>query len=121
MTEPPYSEENNQRPKYMDELQINWFGAPIFSKNVYVVYTNSSAEKLQKLQDQPGVIDFPNIDNDNLTVLPQARREKNKRITEVLGMAKEKGTKVVDFINACANSERETGFRKQDIFVIENG
>lgn len=117
MTDPPYSRINNQRPKYVQELQINWTGVPLFNKKYYLIKAGSTAQKLTALQNSAGVIDFPDVDTDLLSSLPQARKTKNTLICTTLGIASKTNERVLDFINRVANSERENGWRKDIAFV----
>lgn len=116
MTKPPYSKENKQRPEYMDELRINWTGSPLFVKKHYLIMANSTPEKLLELQNKPGVIDMPNIDEDKLSNLPLARKVKNKEIEKVLSRTFDEKLTVKDFINSVANSEGNT-WNKDKLFV----
>lgn len=116
MTEPPYSRQNPQRPMYMDELRINWTGSPLFKAKHYVVKTNSTAAKLLLLQNKPGVIDFPNVDTDELSKLTQDRKTKDTEIKKVLGLKDLAGEKVKDYINRAAMSEGNS-WDKDKLFV----
>lgn len=117
MSEPPYSRENPQRPKYMDELRINWTGSPLFVKKHYLVKANSTLEKLNKLQAEAGVIDLPNTNTDVMESLPVARKVKNAVIEKLLGVTTDPKSKVVDFVNQVARSEGNTAWHTDKLFV----
>jgi len=118
MTEKPYSRQNPQKPKYIDELGISWSGVPLFGKNVYIVKAASTVEKLDELQSMPGVIDFPNVDDDVLSSLPKARKDKNAELVKILKVDDKVG-KVVDLINKSANSEVNHGWDKRLVYCGE--
>jgi hypothetical protein len=101
---------------YMDELRINWTGSPLFKAKHYVVKTNSTAAKLLLLQNKPGVIDFPNVDTDELSKLTQDRKTKDTEIKKVLGLKDLAGEKVKDYINRAAMSEGNS-WDKDKLFV----
>lgn len=113
MTEPPYGRENHQRPKYISGL--SWSGVPIFSKGHYVALVSGTSKQLSDLQKQPGVIDFPNVDTDDLDALPKARKTKNTVILNILKGRLEGKTTVKEFINDCANIEMNHGWDKDKI------
>lgn len=115
MTDPPYSRDNPQRPKYCDEL--TWSGVPIFSKNYYLIKASGTDAQLLTLQNQQGVFDFPNIDTDRLIDTPKARRNKNKLIFQKLGITENERLTALQFINLCANSEVMNGWDKNKVFV----
>lgn len=119
MTEPPYSRVNNQRPKYVKEMQLSWSGVPLFNSKMYVAKVAGTAEELVELQLQEGVIDFPNVDEDLIKDLPQARKDKNTKLLKALKMKNENNEKVVDFINRSANSELDHGWKKDLVFVYD--
>ena len=114
MSEPPYSKDNHQRPKYLRELGISWSGVPMFNSNSYLVKANGDASKLAQLQQEDGVIDFPNVDDDDMDSLPEDRKIKDKEIKKKLKM-EDKEEKVKDFINRSANSEFNHGWDKDKI------
>ena len=66
-----------------------------------------TAQELLALQNQTGVIDFPNIDTDRLRDTPKARRTKNRLIFQRLGLNENEDLDVRQFINLCANSEKD--------------
>ena len=117
MTDPPYSYENSQRPKYLHEMRISWTGVPLFKKNIYLVMVNTSLEKLQLLQENEDVIDFPNIDDDTMDNLPDSRKLKNKNIHDILKIPTKDNEKVRDFINRAANSEVDHKWNKDELYV----
>jgi len=118
MTEPPYNKIDNQRPKYINELKISWSGVPLFDKKMYLVKANSTELKLQELQAQEGVIDFPNADNDLFEDLPQARKDKNILIAQKFGLKTKNKESTRNFINRVANSETDHGWDKNEIIVM---
>jgi len=118
MTEPPYGRENPQRPKYCDDL--TWSGVPIFNKNYYLIKAQGTAQELLTLQNQTGVIDFPNIDTDKLRDTPKARRTKNRLIFQKLGLNENEDLDARQFINLCANSEKMHGWDKDRIILGGN-
>lgn len=118
MTEPPYGREHPQEPKYCDD--ISWSGVPIFNKNYYLIKAQGTAQQLLTLQNQAGVIDFPNIDADRLRDTPKARRTKNRLIFQRLGLNENEDLDVRQFINLCANSEAMHGWDKDRIIVGGN-
>lgn len=117
MTEPPYSRENPQRPKYMDELRINWTGSPLMIKKHYLIKANSTLVKLNELQSQDGVIDLPNVNTDVIENLPVARKVKNAVIEKLLGITVDPKGKVVDFVNQVARAEGNTAWHSDKLFV----
>lgn len=117
MTEPPYGRENHQRPKYVTGL--SWSGVPIFNKNYYLIKVSGTAQQLKELQDQEGVIDFPNIDTDKLVDMPSARRVKNKAMYKLMGLNENENLTTKQFINLLANSETMHGWDKDSVFVGE--
>jgi hypothetical protein len=118
MTEPPYGRETPQEPKYCND--ISWSGVPIFSKNYYLIKAQGTAQELLTLQNQAGVIDFPNIDADRLRDTPKARRTKNRLIFQKLGLNENEDLDVRQFINLCANSEAMHGWDKDRIILGGN-
>lgn len=117
MSDPPYSKQNPQRPKYMDEHRINWTGSPLFEKKHYLVKANSTLEKLNALQAEKGVIDLPNVNTDLMETLPAARKIKNAVIEKLLGITADPTSKVVDFVNQVARSEGNTAWHTDKLFV----
>lgn len=117
MTDPPYSKENNLRPKYVRELGINWSGVPLFNTGVYILKAAATPERLSQLQVSTGVIDFPNVDGDRLENLPEARKNKDRQIKTSLKLADIPGENVREFINRSANSEVNHDWRKDGVFV----
>ena len=55
----PYSRSNGQRPMYLDALQANWSGYPMFARNRYLCQVNTTAAKHTLLDAQAGVIGLP--------------------------------------------------------------
>lgn len=115
MTDPPYSRENHQRPKYVTGL--SWSGVPIFNKNYYLVKASGTAQQLLGLQNQQGVCDFPNIDTDKLSSMPQARKVKNKTMFKLLGLVENEELTTKQFINLLANAETMHGWDKDSVFI----
>lgn len=115
MTDPPYSRENQQKPKYCES--VSWSGVPIFSKNYYLIKASGTAQQLLTLQNQQGVIDFPNIDTDKLSEMPQARRVKNRAMFKLLRLNENEDLTTKQFINLLANSETMHGWDKDKVFV----
>src|SRR3972149_8342575 len=52
----PYSKGNGQRPMYLDALQANWSGYPMFARNRYLCQVNTTAAKHTLLDAQAGVV-----------------------------------------------------------------
>lgn len=104
-------------PMYVDDLRTNWTGVPIFQKNYYLIKANGTASQLLALQNQAGVIDFPNIDTDRLRDTPKARRTKNRLIFQRLGLNENEDLDVRQFINLCANSETMHGWDKDKAVI----
>lgn len=117
MSSPPWSKQNPQGPLYMDELRTNWSGSPLPQSSAYVVKVNSTPEKLLELQNKPGVVDFPNVDEDILDSLPTERKLKDKAIKDLLKIKDVKDEKVRDFINRCARCEGNSSWDKDKLFV----
>lgn len=117
MNEPPYSRDNHQRPKNCDHL--TWSGVPIFKKNYYLVKVAGTPAQLLALQNQQGVIDFPNVDTDKLKDMPQARKIKNKALYKALGLVENTELTTRQFINLCANSETMHGWDKDSVFLLD--
>ena len=115
MTDPPYSRDNPQRPKYCDEL--TWSGVPIFKKNYYLIKASGTAQQLLALQNQQGVYDFPNIDSDRLRDMPNARRIKNRLMYKLLDLNENEDLTTKQFVNLLANSETMHGWDKDRIIV----
>lgn len=115
MTDPPYSRETPQEPKYCNG--INWSGVPIFNKNYYLIKANGTASQLLTLQNQTGVFDFPNVDTDRLRDMPNARRIKNRLMYRLLGLNENESINTRQFINLLANSETMHGWDKDTIAV----
>lgn len=120
MTEPPYSRQNPQKPMYMDELRINWTGSPLFKSKYYVVKANGTVAKLIELQGKTGVKDFPNIDTDILSDLPDSRKTKDAEIKSLVKITDVAGEKVKDFINRTARCEGNTVWDKDTLFVPDS-
>lgn len=112
MTEPPYTKEAPRMPKYVDEVRTDWTGVPLANRGYFLIKANSTADKLLQLQNQPGVIDFPNVDTDRLRDTPKARRTKNRLIFQRLGLNENEDLSVKQFIDLCANSEMNHGWDK---------
>lgn len=112
MTEPPYTKETPRMPKYVDEVRTDWTGVPLVNRGYFLIKANSTADKLLQLQNQPGVIDFPNVDTDRLRDTPKARRAKNRLIFQRLGLNENEDLDARQFINLCANSEKMHGWDK---------
>lgn len=115
MTDPPYSRENHQRPKYCEG--VSWSGVPIFSKNYYLIKASGTIAQLLTLQNQTGVFDFPNIDTDRLRDMPNARRIKNRLMYRLLDLKENEELTTYQFINLLANSETMHGWDKDKIFI----
>lgn len=77
---------------------------------------NSTPEKLLLLQNSDGVIDMPNVDEDKLSSLPKARKDKNKLIEDLIGKNFDPEKSVKDLINEVANCEGNT-WDKDKLFV----
>lgn len=109
MSSPPYSRENPQRPLFTEELRINWSGTPLKNKPFYVIKAGcaDNLDKLSKLQEKLGVIDFPNILDDKMDKLPKERDDKNKLIKQAVRIVddpKYKSESVRQFINRVTSS-----------------
>lgn len=117
MTEPPYSRDNPQAPKYINELRINWSGVPLFNKKYYLVLANGTLAQLNDLQAGQGVYDFPNVDTDRLSSMPNARKIKNRAMHKLLGLVENEDLTTKQFINLVANSETMHGWNKDLIIV----
>lgn len=115
MTDPPYGRESPQMPKYCDD--ISWSGVPIFKKNYYLIKANGTASQLLTLQNQQGVYDFPNIDEDKLKDMPNARRTKNRLMFKLLDLNEDTNLTTKQFVNLLANSEAMHGWDKDRIIV----
>lgn len=115
MTEPPYSREFPQEPKYCEN--ISWSGVPILQKNYYLIVAKGTAQELLALQNQAGVFDFPNVDTDRLKDMPQARRTKNKAMYKLLKLNENEDLTTKQFINLLANSETMHGWDKDRVLV----
>lgn len=115
MTEPPYSRETPQEPKYCND--ISWSGVPIFKKNYYLIKASGTAQQLLTLQNQQGVYDFPNVGSDRLRDMPNARRIKNRLMYKLLGLNEDENLTAKQFINLLANSEVMHGWDKDRIQV----
>lgn len=113
MTDPPYSRENNQRPKFCDDL--TWSGVPIFKKNYYLIKAMGTTAQLLVLQNQQGVFDFPNIDGDKLKNMPNARKTKNRLMFKLLDLNENVDLTTKQFINLLANSETMHGWDKDSV------
>lgn len=118
MTDPPYSRDNPQRPKYCDEL--TWSGVPFLAKNYYLIKVNATAQELLALQNQQGVYDFPNIDTDRLVDMPKARRTKNGLMFKLFDLNENTDLTTKQFINLLANSEVMHGWDKDRIILGGN-
>lgn len=117
MTEPPYSKEKPRMPKYVDEIKTNWTGIPFFNKSYFLIKANGTAQQLLTLQNQQGVYDFPNVDEDRLSSMPNARRIKNRAMYKLLGLNENEALNTRQFINLLANSETMHGWDKDKVQV----
>lgn len=117
MTTPPYSQENPQRPKYVDKFVNNRTNSPLFKANYFVTKIAAKNKDLLWLQKQKGVIDFPNIDTDKFEDIPKERQEKNLKIARSIGVTNERNELNRDFINKCARVEGNITWDKDKVFV----
>jgi hypothetical protein len=79
----PYSRANPQRPEYVDAIQCNWSGYPLFQWDRYLVQVNTTPAKHAALDAQAGVIAMPEgVLDDLISTLPLADRN---RIQTFLG------------------------------------
>jgi hypothetical protein len=73
----PYSITNKQRPKYLDALQANWSGYPLFQWNRYLCQVNTTTAKHAVLESNADVVTLPDMDLDTpVSALPLAMRNR---------------------------------------------
>lgn len=74
----PYSEENPQRPAYVDEIRCNWTGHAVDALGVYVCKVNTSDTKHADLDGRAGVRSLPrNVTWDTvISTLPGVARNR---------------------------------------------
>jgi len=111
MTEPPYSKEDNQRPKYIEEMfdiyKFAWTGSPLFSKKMYVVKVSAPQALHTELESKVGV-----------EVLDEVSQAKKNNITAKLKIAQHAGDSK-GFINFLARCEGNKDWDSEKLGILE--
>jgi hypothetical protein len=95
----PYSRDNGQRPMYLDALQANWSGYPLFQWDRYLCQVNTTPAKHTILDAQAGVIGLPDIALSTLVAgLPLAARTRISTFLGNIGIPYEPDETVGDLI-----------------------
>lgn len=92
----PYSRANPQRPQFLDAIQANWSGYPLFAWSRYLCQVNTTSAKHAMLDAQVGVISLPgHVELDTLVGnLPLVMRNRIQTFLANVGLAYDVGETV---------------------------